>query len=216
MTPWHQMTLAQLQRDARQLLATIQSTVSEAPGQTLAQRVQTGAPESRPPTGPATGRALIDQAQAALHPVWDDPRLLRAHLIAQWAALHRQHGRLHAWIAHIDPHALRPWPDGTPVRLLDRDHEATIDRLTRLYDGWHPSEVVAVENLIGSRCTARWVAQRRHAEGLDPQTGHATRTAPDDDLARARELQAQGMSVRDIGLRLGRSKSSVHRMLTAT
>lgn len=88
-----------------------------------------------------------------------------------------------------------------PIVDLVEPAEVTDARIRRkLDDGWTVAQVALNERVTETRV-------RRAAAGHDPAEQH------DDTTSRVRELAAQGLTVRNIAMRLGIPKSTVHDLL---
>jgi len=96
-------------------------------------------------------------------------------------------------------------------RKAGEDDAAARKRCIKDCEGW-PAQDAAGH----MRRTTRWVIQARKLEDRDANTGHRQAAAlvrVEEWEIRAIELQEQGGTVRSIAMRLGVSKSNIHRAL---
>jgi hypothetical protein len=90
-----------------------------------------------------------------------------------------------------------------PVDSEERDR-----RIAEDYRGLDPSEVAAIETEAYGWCPTANVRKVRIQRKRDPKTGDP-REGAQNEREYARELKANGVSIRSIALRLGKPKSTV-------
>lgn len=103
------------------------------------------------------------------------------------------------------------WTEG--AQGAEETPDETIARMLTETEGWTPEEVERSR----WRMAPRLVRRHRILDSRDPATGKPTKlTAPAEDAepaARARELDAQGLSLRQIGMLLGKDQKQIQRYL---
>jgi hypothetical protein len=87
-----------------------------------------------------------------------------------------------------------------------------VARMLRETEGWTPEQV----EQSSWRTSPRVLRRARISDDRDPNTGYRVTLRLDEDAApadRAREMKSKGMSLRQIGLALGKDKQQIQRWL---
>lgn len=153
---------------------------------------RTGHPESRPPAG-----TTDHPAERWLH---------------EWQhAIH--HGRPLQPIIDAAQHELDHTRRRTTPRTQGETRQQLLERVATSHPGWNARDVA-----LHHKLTVRAVHQARITHGRDPHTGDPLphhQPASTERQHRARELHAQGLTLRQIAQLLNCDPSTIHRDLKA-